>query len=126
MYQGFFPNHPGSQVGYQNPPSFMFRERKGKVNWRNIASLDVDEMVGKGDIRTLESYLSNICFANIEEEDVERIGDVNLLKLFRLSQYSLEYLLNCQNYLAHQSQALEYQYKLSDEQVAFLGKNSEV
>jgi len=114
-YQGFFPNHSASQVGYQNPPSFMFRERKGKVNWRNIANLDVDELIGKGDIRMLESYLSNIAFANLEKEDVESFGDVNLLKLFRLSQYGLEYLLNCQNYLASQAQALDYQYRASED-----------
>lgn len=117
MYNSFFRGQPTNPIGYQQPPSFLFRERKGRVNWRNLANLDIDDLVGRGDIKALEAHLSNITFANIEREDLEKFGDATLLKLFRLSQYGLEYLLNCQNYLANQTQAMDNQYRNSQELV---------
>jgi len=118
LYNSFFV---GSQqpagYGYQQPPTFLYRERKGKVNWRNISNLDIDDIIGRGDTRALETYLSNITFANIEREDLEKFGDATLLKLFRLSQYGLEYLLNTQNYLANQAYMLDNQYKHSEDKL---------
>jgi len=117
MYNSYFPGAVQPGFNSQNPPVFMFRERKGKINWRNIANLDVDDLIGRGDVRSLETHLSNITFSNIEKEDIETFGDATLLKLFRLSQYGLEYLLNCQNYLSGQSQVLDNQYRHSEDRV---------
>jgi len=117
MYNSFFLGANQPAYGYHQPPAFLYRERKGKVNWRNISNLDIDDLIGRGDVRALETYLSNITFANIEKEDLEKFGDATLLKLFRLSQYGLEYLLNSQNYLANQAYLLDNQYKLSEDKV---------
>jgi len=118
MYNSYFPGaYQQPTFNSQNPPVFMFRERKGKLNWRNIANLDVDDLIGRGDVRSLETHLSNITFSQVEQEDIEKFGDATLLKLFRLSQYGLEYLLNCQNYLSNQSQVLDNQYRHSEDRV---------
>ena len=45
------------------------------------------------DLRSLESLLQNITYAKVEREDVERFGDDYFVKLFRLSQLSIEYLI---------------------------------
>jgi len=104
-------------------PSFFFRERKGKINWRNIANLDIDKLIEEGDVNQLENYLSNITYAALDKEDFERMGDATLLKLFRLSQYGLEYLLNCQNYLAEQTQVLDISYRQTEDKVILISNS---
>jgi zinc finger protein DZIP1 len=63
------------------------------------------------DLRSLESLLQNITYAKVEREDVERFGDDNFVKLFRLSQLSIEYLIYTQNYLECLTKSLDLQYK---------------
>lgn len=41
----------------------------------------------------MQVLLQNITFANLDRDDLERIGDQHFLKLFKLSQLSIEYLL---------------------------------
>ena len=60
--------------------------------------------------------LQNITFAQLDRDDLERIGDQHFLKLFKLSQLSIEYLLYTQSYLESLSKALDLQYKSTFEQ----------
>jgi zinc finger protein DZIP1 len=54
---------------------------------------DVDKISEQCDLRQLESLLQNITYANLDRDDMERLGDENFIKLFRLSQMSIEYLM---------------------------------
>ena len=54
---------------------------------------DVDKISEQVDLRQLESLLQNITYANLDRDDMERLGDENFIKLFRLSQMSIEYLM---------------------------------
>lgn len=46
---------------------------------------DIDKISEQVDLRQLESLLQNITYANLDRDDMERLGDENFIKLFRLS-----------------------------------------
>ena len=62
------------------------------------------------DLRSLEGLLQNITYAKIEREDVENFIN-DFIKMFRLAQMSIEYLIYSQNYLEILTQSLDMQYK---------------
>ena len=47
---------------------------------------------------------------------MERLGDAHFIKLFRLSQLSIEYLIYTQNYLETLTKSLDLHYKHSYEE----------
>lgn len=109
-----------SQLIYQGSTPFYFQERHGRINWRDIGRLDIPKLIEQGDLKQLELLLSNLTFAKLEEEDFERFGDATLLKLFKLSQLAIEYLMNTQSHLTNQTQVLDNAYKASQEKVIVL------
>ena len=48
-------------------------------------NVDVDKLCIEVDLRQLESLLQNITYAKVDRDDIERFGDDNFIKLFRLS-----------------------------------------
>ena len=54
---------------------------------------DIDKVVKDVDLKQLEGLLQNITYASLERDDLERLGDAHFIKLFKLSQLSIEYLL---------------------------------
>lgn len=64
------------------------------------------------DIDKVEKMLQNVTYAQLEKQDIKRIRDKNILKLFKLGQLTTEYLLYTQGYadtMALQRQR-EYEY----------------
>ncbi|XP_062521636.1 cilium assembly protein DZIP1L-like isoform X2 [Corticium candelabrum] len=74
-----------------------FRKRKLRVDWRAIATLDLERLVQEVDVRSLQQNVMNVAFCDIEREDFSI--DSNFLKLFRLAQLIIEYVLYCQKQL---------------------------
>ncbi len=72
---------------------------------------DLDKINKEVDLKQLENLLSNIAFAQLDRDDLERLGDAHFIKLFRLSQYSIEYLLYTQSYLESLCKSLDFEYK---------------
>ena len=54
---------------------------------------DIEKVIGQVDLVQLEGLLQNLTYANLDREDMERLGDTHFIKLFRLSQMSIEYLI---------------------------------
>jgi len=106
-------------------PAFYFRERNDRLNWRSIRDLDLNKMLEYGDIHEFEPYLSNLAFSLLEKEDIEIIEDPILLKMFKLSQYALEYLMSCQSFLYEEANALDKYYQLSEDKLAPLEQRVE-
>ena len=86
-------------------PRFAFRGRGGRerVDWRLIAAVDPDAVQRDGDLDALQAVIENLTFADVQGEGVRTMADANLVKLARLSQLCLEYLLHCQEALDQQS-----------------------
>nr|XP_023648890.1 zinc finger protein DZIP1 isoform X1 [Paramormyrops kingsleyae]XP_023648891.1 zinc finger protein DZIP1 isoform X1 [Paramormyrops kingsleyae] len=91
-------------------PVFKFRLRRESVDWRRISAIDVERVASELDFHTLQEQISNITFCNVEHERCPHCQgpmDPVLLKLFRLAQLTLEYLLHSQEYLTLSLQAAE-------------------
>ncbi|GFR94781.1 zinc finger protein DZIP1 [Elysia marginata] len=82
-----YMGYPGKNGG------FSFRKRVERVDWRRIASVDVDTIARTLDFTTLQDNIMNLTFCNLESEMDIRSIDPNFVKLFKLAQLTIEYLL---------------------------------
>lgn len=103
-------------------PVFSARRKTEQVDWRKIAALNIDQMIQAFDFNTLQENIYSITFCDIESEVDMRQVDPNYIKLFKLSQLTIEYLLNSQEYLTHQLGILEenikqYQQNVEDAKI---------
>lgn len=73
--------------------------RTERMKWDLAESIDVDEIVRRGDLNSLKFYLESFVNANITEEDSKKFGSKGALNLFLLMQLGVDYLLTqYQNY----------------------------
>ncbi|CAK4733866.1 unnamed protein product [Aphanomyces euteiches] len=89
--------------------SFSFRQRRGRLDTRAIAQIDLNRVVRETDIDTIQSQLENLAFSDITLQDFDQYSDEYFLKLFQIAQLSVEYLLNVQESLVSHAEQLENQ-----------------
>ncbi|KAJ3060290.1 Zinc finger protein dzip1l, partial [Rhizoclosmatium hyalinum] len=77
---------------------FYFKRRTERLDWRLLASLQVERVQREVDITALQEIMENITFCDVDSEDV-RYVDPNFLKLFKISQLIIEYLVHTQDFL---------------------------
>ncbi|XP_006879688.1 PREDICTED: zinc finger protein DZIP1 [Elephantulus edwardii] len=97
-------------------PYFQFRPRLESVDWRRLSAIDVDKVAGAVDVLTLQENIMNITFCKLEDEKCPHCQssvDPVLLKLIRLAQLTIEYLLHSQDFLTAQLRALEERLRQS-------------
>ncbi|XP_023932874.1 zinc finger protein DZIP1L [Lingula anatina] len=94
------PVQGGGYVNSGNGRNLTFRKRFERVDWRRVAALDVDRISRELDFTALQENIMNITFCNIESEVDIRLIDANFIKLFKLAQLTIEYLLHSQDYLS--------------------------
>ena len=61
-----------------------------------MEEVDLDRVVQKCDIAKMEVILQNLTYSKLEKADLKKIKDKNIIKLFKLGQLSVEYLLYTQ------------------------------
>ncbi|XP_057595404.1 cilium assembly protein DZIP1L isoform X2 [Hippopotamus amphibius kiboko] len=91
-------------------PTFKFQPRRESLDWRRISALDVDRVAQELDVATLQENITSVTFCNLDREVCGRCGqpvDPVLLKVLRLAQLSIEYLLHCQDCLSTSMAQLE-------------------
>ncbi|NXE19316.1 DZI1L protein, partial [Ardeotis kori] len=112
---------PGASPGLTIPadiPPFHFQPRRVGINWRRFSAIDVERVAREVDLATLQEHIAGITFCNLDGERCPHCGqpaDTVLLKVLRMAQLSIEYLLHCQERLGT-SLALHAQH-LQDAQV---------
>ncbi|XP_037656152.1 zinc finger protein DZIP1 [Choloepus didactylus] len=97
-------------------PFFQFRPRLENVDWRRLSAIDVDKVAGAVDVLTLQENIMNITFCKLEDEKCPHCQssvDPVLLKLIRLAQLTIEYLLHSQDFLTSQLHTLEERLRLT-------------
>ncbi|XP_055965729.1 cilium assembly protein DZIP1 isoform X2 [Sorex fumeus] len=97
-------------------PFFQFRPRLETVDWRRLSAIDVDKVAGAVDVLTLQENIMNITFCKLEDEKCPHCQcgvDPVLLKLIRLAQLTIEYLMHSQDFLTAQLRQLEERLRLS-------------
>ncbi|XP_068124027.1 cilium assembly protein DZIP1 isoform X3 [Hyperolius riggenbachi] len=95
---------------------FKFRPRRESVDWRRIGAIDVDRLANELDFQTLQDNILGITFCNIENEKCQHCHsslDPVLIKLLRLAQFTIEYLLHSQEFLTSNLQALEEKVRVA-------------
>lgn len=90
-------------------PQFIFKDRAagGRINWRQLMNVDLEKVTKEIDLQTLETLLNNVTYANLDRDDLERLGDQHFIKLFRISQLTIEYLLYTQDYFQSVNKVLD-------------------
>ncbi|XP_060561608.1 cilium assembly protein DZIP1L-like isoform X2 [Ruditapes philippinarum] len=116
FYDSAYPGPSFQQTPETNGRSFAFRKRFEKIDWRRIASIDIDAVARTLDFNALQDNIMNITFCNIEGEMDMRMVDPNFLKIFKLAQLSIEYLLHSQEFLTSKLSSLEGSLKKSNEE----------
>lgn len=78
--------------------------------------LDIDRVVRERDFSTIDENVNNVIDYCLEGEYDVKILDPNFVKLFRLAQLSVEYLLYCKQYLDHSVMILKDELRQKIEQ----------
>ena len=65
---------------------FYFQARRGRLQLRKFASLDLERIVQENDIDLLQSHLEELTYCNLREDDIKFMTDPLLAKLFRTAQ----------------------------------------
>ncbi|XP_051283707.1 cilium assembly protein DZIP1 isoform X2 [Dicentrarchus labrax] len=89
---------------------FKFRPRRESVDWRRINAVDIDLVVSQLDVDALQDHISTVTFCSLDGERCQRCQspvDPALVKLLRLAQLTVEWLLHCQEFLTLNLRAAE-------------------
>nr|XP_021142117.1 zinc finger protein DZIP1L isoform X1 [Columba livia] len=96
---------PGVSPGLVIPVDihpFHFQPRQLSVDWRRFSAIDVERVAREVDLATLQEHITALTFCNLDGERCPHCGrpaDPILLKVLRMAQLSIEYLLHCQERL---------------------------
>ncbi|NXC69756.1 DZI1L protein, partial [Anhinga anhinga] len=92
---------PGLTIPVDIPP-FYFQPRRVGVDWRRFSAVDVERVAREMDVAVLQEHIACVTFCNLDAERCPHCGqpaDPVLLKVLRMAQLSIEYLLHCQEHL---------------------------
>ncbi|KAL2730828.1 zinc finger protein Dzip1 [Vespula squamosa] len=80
---------------------FHFNTHKSRIHidWNHIGSIDIDRLIIERDFITVDENINNVINYNLKNEYDLKILDSNFVKVFRLAQLAVEYLLYCKQYL---------------------------
>uniref|UniRef100_A0A8B9DMF6 DAZ interacting zinc finger protein 1 like n=1 Tax=Anser cygnoides TaxID=8845 RepID=A0A8B9DMF6_ANSCY len=97
----------GTVPGFAVPthvPCFHFQPRRASMDWRRFSAVDVERVAREVDVATLQEHIASVTFCNLDGEQCPHCGqpaDPVLLKVLRMAQLSIEYLLHCQEHLGN-------------------------
>ncbi|XP_019329114.1 PREDICTED: zinc finger protein DZIP1L [Aptenodytes forsteri] len=92
---------PGPTIPVDIPP-FYFQPRQVGVDWHRFSAIDVERVAQEVDVAVLQEHIAGVTFCNLDGERCPHCGqpaDPVLLKVLRMAQLSIEYLLHCQERL---------------------------
>ncbi|ETE70310.1 Zinc finger protein DZIP1, partial [Ophiophagus hannah] len=107
-------------------PPFQFRPRHEGPDWRRLSAVEVDRVAAEVNVAVLQEHLEHVTFCNAGRERCPHCqgpADPLLLKLLRLAQLCLEYLLHSQDYLSAQLRAGQELLRAGDAHRDLLAKD---
>ncbi|PNF36211.1 hypothetical protein B7P43_G09719, partial [Cryptotermes secundus] len=96
---GVRPNGPKDFPRIAKEMGFSFGLRRGRVDWHKIGAIDVDRLIHERDLMSLQENLISIINYNLDSEYDVKILDPNFVKLFKLAQLSVDYLMYSEQHL---------------------------
>jgi hypothetical protein len=74
--------------------NFRFQKRQGYLDWRKIISVNLEQVVATRDLAALDENLHALTYADLTSDDIAMFSEeTNVVQLFRLSQLTLEFLV---------------------------------
>ncbi|XP_066477591.1 cilium assembly protein DZIP1L [Tiliqua scincoides] len=89
--------------GSSGIPAFKFQLRRDPIDWRRFSAIDVERVARELDLATLQENINSITFCNLDAEKCpycQQPVDPVLLKVLKMAQLTIEYLLHSQEYLS--------------------------
>eukprot|EP00826_Nyctotherus_ovalis_P028456 TRINITY_DN22484_c0_g1_i1.p1 TRINITY_DN22484_c0_g1~~TRINITY_DN22484_c0_g1_i1.p1 ORF type:complete len:336 (+),score=77.93 TRINITY_DN22484_c0_g1_i1:187-1194(+) len=80
-------------------PPFVFKEKSKYIDWDVLSTADVEALKLTGDLSVIQNCGRELVLSQLHKSDLDKINDSNFIKLFKLSQLSIEYLLYVQEFL---------------------------
>lgn len=111
------PNTPSYAEQLLFHQSFKFQVRRGKLDLLKLMKVDLGAIARETDIDTLQSLLENTTFCNLTVDELRLYSPDSLYRLFVVMQLTTEYLLNVQNTLAVNINALARKYSIKKREV---------
>ncbi|XP_036603183.1 zinc finger protein DZIP1L [Trichosurus vulpecula] len=118
--------------GAYGTSAFKFQPRKESVDWRRLSAIDVDRVAQELDVTTLQDHITGVTYCNLDSERCaycQQPVDPVLLKVLKMAQLIIEYLLHSQDYLSANIVSLEEKLQSALEQQEHteqkLGKQAE-
>ncbi len=103
------PNYQTQYAPYSRPRSLA-------IKWRGVMKIDLDHIRKTKDLSMLEAYLENMIYAEVSEEEIQKVPEANIAKLIEILQFSGEYLISSQQTLENKINALQEEHaKLNNE-----------
>ncbi|XP_067394827.1 cilium assembly protein DZIP1L [Emydura macquarii macquarii] len=84
-------------------PAFKFQSRRDGVDWRRFSAIDMERVARELDVTTLQENIASVTFCNLDSEKCphcQQPVDPVLLKVLKMAQLIIEYLLHSQEYLS--------------------------
>ncbi|XP_019398513.1 PREDICTED: zinc finger protein DZIP1L isoform X2 [Crocodylus porosus] len=101
-------------------PAFKFQSRHDSIDWRRFSAIDVERVARELDVTTLQESINSVTFCNLDSEKCpycQQPVDPVLLKVFKMAQLTIEYLLHSQEYLSASLALQEEQLQSAMEEI---------
>ncbi|XP_025056608.1 zinc finger protein DZIP1L isoform X2 [Alligator sinensis] len=101
-------------------PAFKFQSRRDSIDWRRFSAIDVERVARELDVTTLQESINSVTFCNLDSEKCpycQQPVDPVLLKVFKMAQLTIEYLLHSQEYLSASLALQEEQLQSAMEEI---------
>ncbi len=72
---------------------FSFKPKNQALDWSLVGNTNIESIINNTDVSKLEQVLANLMSAKLSKDDFVKFGDKSLVKLFKIGQLSIEYLL---------------------------------
>ncbi|XP_074070951.1 cilium assembly protein DZIP1L isoform X4 [Macrotis lagotis] len=105
--------------GIYETSAFKFQPRRESVDWRRLSAIDVDRVAQELDVTTLQDHITGVTYCNLDSERCaycQQPVDPVLLKVLKMAQLIIEYLLHSQDYLSANIVSLEEKLQSTLEQ----------
>ncbi|XP_007493986.2 cilium assembly protein DZIP1L isoform X1 [Monodelphis domestica] len=105
--------------GTYGTSAFKFQPRRESVDWRRLSAIDVDRVAQELDVTTLQDHITGVTYCNLDSERCaycQQPVDPVLLKVLKMAQLIIEYLLHSQDYLSANIISLEEKLQSTLEQ----------
>ncbi|XP_068920006.1 cilium assembly protein DZIP1L isoform X2 [Petaurus breviceps papuanus] len=106
-------------TGTYGTSAFKFQPRRESVDWRRLSAIDVDRVAQELDVTTLQDHITGVTYCNLDSERCaycQQPVDPVLLKVLKMAQLIIEYLLHSQDYLSASIVSLEEKLQSTLEQ----------